>query len=119
MAARVGTARFSLLLPGMSTTGIRNLADRINRDISARILKQGENRIRYTVSIGVAAPEIRRDTRFDELLSIADSRLVYAMAQGGNQVVFEQSRGCGTGTTQTSHPPRIRYRCCWMKTSPQ
>lgn len=90
MAARVGTARFSLLLPGMNTTGIRNLAERINRDISARILKQGENRIRYTVSIGVAAPEIRRDTRFDELLSIADSRLVYAMAQGGNQVVFEQ-----------------------------
>lgn len=89
MAARVGTARFSLLLPGMSTTGIRNLADRINRDISARILKQGESRIRYTVSIGVAAPDIRRDTRFDELLSIADGRLVYAMAQGGNQVVFE------------------------------
>ena len=89
MAARVGSARFALLLPGMNTTGIRNLADRINRDISARIFKQGENRIRYTVSLGVAAPEIRRDTRFDELLSIADERLVYAMAQGGNQVVFE------------------------------
>ncbi|MGB5177099.1 MAG: diguanylate cyclase, partial [Gammaproteobacteria bacterium] len=91
MAARVGTARFSLLLPGMNTTGIHNLADRINRDISARILKQGEHKVRYTVSIGVAAPEIRRDTRFDELLSIADSRLVYAMAQGGNQVAFEES----------------------------
>ncbi len=91
MAARIGTARFSLLLPGMSTTGIRNLADRLNRDISSRILKQGEHKVRYTVSIGVAAPEIRRDTRFDELLSIADSRLVYAMAQGGNQVVFEES----------------------------
>jgi diguanylate cyclase (GGDEF)-like protein len=91
MAARLGTARFTLLLPGMNTTGIRNLADRINRDISSRILKQGENRIRYTVSIGVAAPGIRRDTRFDELLSIADSRLVYATAQGGNQVVLDSS----------------------------
>ena len=91
LAARVGAARFTLLLPGMNTTGIRNLADRINRDISSRILKQGENRIRYTVSIGVAAPEIRRDTRFDELLQIADSRLIYATAQGGNQVVFEGS----------------------------
>lgn len=91
MAARVGTARFTLLLPGMNTTGIRNLADRINRNISERILKQGESRIRYTVSIGVAAPGIRRDTRFDDLLSIADSRLVYATAQGGNQVVYEGS----------------------------
>lgn len=89
MAARVGNARFALLLPGMNTAGIRNLAERINRDISARIIKQGENRIHYTVSIGVAAPEIRRDTRFDELLSSADGQLAYAMAQGGNQVVFE------------------------------
>jgi len=89
MAARVGNARFALLLPGMNDSGIRNLADRINRDISSRVLKQGENRLRYTVSIGVAAPEIRRDTRFDELLSIADGRLVHAMKQGGNQAVFE------------------------------
>jgi two-component system cell cycle response regulator len=89
MAARVGTARFSLLLPGMNKIGIRNLADRINRDISARILKQGETRIRFTVSIGVAAPDILRDTRFDELLSVADSRLVYATSRGGNQVVTD------------------------------
>ena len=91
LAARVGTARFSLLLPGMNATGIRNLAERINRDISSRILKQGESRVRYTVSIGVAAPGIRRDTRFDELLQIADSRLIYATTQGGNQVVFESA----------------------------
>ena len=91
MAARVGTALFTLLLPGMNTTNIRNLAYRINRNISERILKQGENRIRYTVSIGVAAPGIRRDTRFDDLLSIADGRLVNATAQGGNQVVYEGS----------------------------
>ena len=91
MAARTGTARFSLLLPGMNKTGIRNLADRINRDISARILKQGDTRIRFTVSIGVAAPDIMRDTRFEELLSIADSRLVYASSSGGNQVIYEGS----------------------------
>jgi len=89
MAARIGTARFALLLPGMNKTGIRNLADRINRDISARVLKSGETRIRFTVSIGVAAPDILRDTRFDELLSVADSRLVYAMSRGGNQVILE------------------------------
>ena len=46
MAARVGSALFSLLLQGMSSTGIRKLADRTNRDIRARILKQGEKRIR-------------------------------------------------------------------------
>ena len=89
MAARIGTARFALLLPGMNKTGIRNLADRINRDISARILKASETRIRFTVSIGVAAPDILRNARFDELLSVADSRLVYAMSRGGNQVILD------------------------------
>ena len=89
MAARIGTARFAMLLPGMNKTGIRNLADRINRDISARILKAGDTRIRFTVSIGVAAPDILRDTRFDELLAVADSRLVYATSRGGNQVILE------------------------------
>ena len=91
MAARTGTARFSLLLPGMNKAGIHNLADRINRDISARILKQGETKISFTVSIGVAAPDIMRDTRFEELLSIADSRLVHATSSGGNQVIYEDS----------------------------
>ncbi|MDH3888282.1 MAG: diguanylate cyclase [Gammaproteobacteria bacterium] len=91
MAARTGTARFSLLLPGMNKAGIHNLADRINRDISARILKQGETKISFTVSIGVAAPDIMRDTRFEELLSIADSRLVHATSSGGNQIIYEDS----------------------------
>jgi len=91
MAARTGTARFSLLLPGMNKTGIRNLADRINRDISARILKEGETKIRFTVSIGVAAPDIMRDTRFEDLLSVADNRLAYATSSGGNQVIYEGS----------------------------
>jgi len=89
MAARTGTARFSLLLPGMNKTGIRNLADRINREISARILKRGDTRIRFTVSIGVAAPDIVRNTRFEKLLSVADSRLIYATSSGGNQVIYE------------------------------
>ena len=91
IAARTGTARFSLLLPGMNKAGIRNLADRINRDISARILKEGETRIRFTVSIGVAAPDIMRDTRFEDLLSVADNRLSYATSSGGNQVIYEGS----------------------------
>ena len=106
LAARVGAARFSLLLPGMNTACIRNLADRINRDISSRILKQGENRIRYTVSIGVAAPEIRRNTRFDELLAIADSRLLYATSNGGNQVICNET-GSKQQTPNTPAPEPV------------
>ena len=91
VAARIGTVRFALLLPGMNKTGINILGDRINKEISARVLKQGETRISFTVSIGVAAPKILQNTRFDELLSAADNRLACAAARGGDQVIHEDT----------------------------
>lgn len=88
-AARIGTARFALLLPGMNTTGIRSLAERISRESSEHTHNLGDSQVRVTASIGVGAPDIRRDTRLDELLSLADQRLVQAIAQGGNRIVYE------------------------------
>jgi diguanylate cyclase (GGDEF)-like protein len=88
-AARLGTARFSLLLPGLNNNGIHNLADRIRKNISEHVLKHGEARIHYSVSIGVAAMEIRRNTRFDDLLTVAGNRLAYAIAHGGDQAVYD------------------------------
>ena len=88
-AARLGTARFSLLLPGLNNNGIHNLADRIRKNISERVLKHGEARIHYSVSIGVAAMEIHRNTRFDDLLTVAGNRLAYAIAHGGDQAVYD------------------------------
>lgn len=88
-AARIGTARFALLLPGMNTAGIRSLAERISRESSEHTHNLGDSQVQVTASIGVGAPDIRRDTRLDELLSLADQRLVQAIAQGGNRIVYE------------------------------
>ena len=87
--ARIGTARFALLLPGMEKSGIRNLAERINLELGRRTFRAGDTRLPVTLSIGVASPVIRRDTRFDELLLMADQRLAKAIAMGGNQVIHE------------------------------
>jgi diguanylate cyclase (GGDEF)-like protein len=89
-AARIGAARFALLLPGMEKYGIRNLAERINREIGRRTFKAGDTRLRVTLSIGVASPDIQRNTRFDELLALADQRLGQAVAMGGDQVILEE-----------------------------
>jgi diguanylate cyclase (GGDEF)-like protein len=91
MVARTGAARFTLLLPGMAAAGVRLLAERINGDISKRSLKQDATRINMTVSIGVAAPDIHRRTRLDDLLVMADAHLAHGLAQGGNRVVFEDT----------------------------
>jgi len=105
LVARTGTAHFSLLLPGMHKYGIRSLASRISRELDGRILKQGDKRVHISVSIGIVAPDIRRDTRFDEMLKQANKRLFQAIKLGGNRVVFEDretladfSRGTDTAT---------------------
>jgi diguanylate cyclase (GGDEF)-like protein len=88
-AARIGTARFALLLPGMGKTGIRTLAQRIHQSFSSRRFMAGKKSVQVTVSIGVGAPDIRRNYRFDELLTITHMHLNQAMAQGGNRIVYE------------------------------
>jgi len=98
IAARTGTARFGLLLPGINMAGIRNLSERISRSVATSPIKQGNDRINVTVSAGVAAPDIRRDTRLEDLLSEAAGHLSLARTQGGNQAVFADSANAATST---------------------
>ena len=87
MAARIGSSRFALLLPGMSNDGIRRLADRIIRDVQDQKLNVDGAAVDMTISIGVAAPAISNDSRFDIMLSAATGYLQEAARQGGNQVM--------------------------------
>ena len=87
--ARIGPARFALLLPAMDKAGIHNLAERIKNSVNSRVFRSGNDKAAVTISIGVAAPEIRRDMRLDELIADADERLSLAISQGGDQVVHQ------------------------------
>ncbi|NNJ94330.1 MAG: diguanylate cyclase [Halobacteria archaeon] len=102
MAARIGSSRFALLLPGMSNDGIRNLADRIIHDVHARDLKINDTTVRLSVSIGVAAPELSAATSFESMLSSATGNLQEAARLGGNQAVHAQA-------SQPAPAPEITY----------
>jgi diguanylate cyclase (GGDEF)-like protein len=107
--ARIGTARFALLLPGMEKTGIRSLAERINSSIATRLFKSGNDKTTVTVSIGVASPRIRRDMQLGELITIADGCLSRAISGGGNQVVYDddpvhESTAAQTAWTMLTEP---------------
>ncbi len=88
MTARIGTARFAMLLSGMEQSGIQTLTDRISKDISERVIKHGGEEIRFTVSIGICCPDIQGDTRFDDLLKMAGNNLRQAITGGGNRTIF-------------------------------
>jgi diguanylate cyclase (GGDEF)-like protein len=87
MAARIGSSRFALLLPGMSNDGIRNMAERIIHDVHAQNMNINGTTVRLSVSIGVAAPELSATTSFESMLSSATGNLQEAARQGGNQAV--------------------------------
>jgi two-component system cell cycle response regulator len=87
--ARIGTARFAMLMAGLDKAGIHNLAERISSGIGSRLFKSGNDQAAVTVSIGVASPQIRRDMRVQELIAAADERLSFAISNGGNQVIYD------------------------------
>jgi diguanylate cyclase (GGDEF)-like protein len=99
LVARTGTARFALLLPGMDTGGVNRLSARITGDIGKHAVTVGGRQVPFTVSIGIATPDIRPDTSFDELLTAAAASLKEAMARGGNRVLPEVPPADG-GETQ-------------------
>jgi diguanylate cyclase (GGDEF)-like protein len=100
--ARIGTARFALLLPAMEKAGIRSLVERINSGITTRVFKSGNDKETVTVSIGVASPKIRRDMQLSELITIADDCLSRAISSGGNQVIYDDEP-VHTGATGWTH----------------
>jgi two-component system cell cycle response regulator len=100
--ARIGTARFALLLPGMEKTGIRSLAERINSNIAMHVFKSGNDKATVTVSIGVASPRIRRDMQLSELITDADNCLSQAISCGGNQVVYDDDPIHAMAAAQTA-----------------
>jgi len=101
VAARIGTARFALLLPGMDAVGVSRLSERIAGDIGKQAVISAGRQVRFTVSIGIATPEIRPDTRFDDLLRAADDSLKLAVARGGGRIMPGGSHPDEASTEQT------------------
>lgn len=99
IAARVGSSRFALLLPGLSNTGIRNLADRIIADLSQACASSDQ--IPFTVSIGVVAPDSIGTLSLNDLLTDALRHLQAAAHRGGNCAVFTS----GTAESMPSETP--------------
>ncbi len=101
LIARTGPARFSLLLTEMEARGVRQLTSRISEDIRNRTMSSGSDVIRFTASIGIAAPEITPTTRFDSLLQTACDNLLVAIKAGGNRV--ETGADAGAPAWQPPH----------------
>jgi len=105
-AARIGVAKFALLLPHANLIGARQLARRIYERLAALALgTDGETPV--NVSIGVATPSIHSDTTFEEIIEACEGGVATGSAICEDRAVgWEQAMPQGpaaTTTPATSH----------------
>jgi len=88
--ARVGLAKFAVLMPGASDEVARQVAAKIHALNQKAGYRLGANRFSMTVSAGLVSPALYENLQFEEVVKLAESRVAKAMASGGNQVIFEE-----------------------------
>ena len=88
--ARIGVAQIAFLTPSTNCIGARQFAERIRNQTEALGVEFGGISLPTTISIGVAAIDIARDTSLDDILKIANQHLNDAINNGGNCVVLEE-----------------------------
>ncbi len=84
---RIGGEEFAIICPHTSLEGAQEIAKRICNTFSQCVVPFGEEKIRCSVSLGLA--EYSSDRSFDEVMARADKALYKAKDSGRNCVVSE------------------------------
>jgi diguanylate cyclase (GGDEF)-like protein len=90
--ARIGLAKFAMILRDTPIDGAKDLTTRILKDISALKCQVGTKEIHVTASVGLLEPVIVAETVIDDLVKDAESYLEKASKAGGNQVAIKSLR---------------------------
>ena len=83
---RYGGEEFLAVLPAASAEDLRLIGERLRRSVEDNRLKEGEQTIRVTLSVGGAAYPGQAVEREEELIQLADQALYRAKETGRNRV---------------------------------
>jgi diguanylate cyclase (GGDEF)-like protein len=86
LLSRFGGDEFAILFPQTDAEGALDVAERIREIVAASAVDVDGERVRATVSIGVATQDEADGTNWEQLLKQADKALYDAKARGRNQV---------------------------------
>jgi len=101
VAARLGVAKYALILPMTNKKKTQVVIERIRQSINKLVFDTGKEKIRVSFKTGYAAPEFTEDIEFNELLDQADEALQRAMGPTTEQVV------CFDDAQQVEEPPVV------------
>lgn len=87
VAARLGVAKYALILPMTNKKKTQVVIERIRESIGKLVFDTGKEKIRVNFKTGYASPEFIEDLEFNELLDQADEALQRAIASPTEAVV--------------------------------
>jgi len=87
VAARLGVAKYALILPMTNKKKAQIVIERIRESINRLVFNTGKEKIRVGFKTGYASPEFVEELEFNELLDQADDALQRAIASSSEQVV--------------------------------
>jgi diguanylate cyclase (GGDEF)-like protein len=85
--ARLGGEEFAVLLPGRSARSALAVAERLRATVESLHLSEGEELVRFTVSVGLSSLR-RGEETLDAMLRRADRALYEAKRDGRNRVML-------------------------------
>jgi len=84
--ARIAGSAFAVLAPMTTRADALQLSERLRVTIAAQPFVHGENEITVTASIGMASTLADHRPNMEQLLRLAEERLIHARGEGGNRV---------------------------------
>lgn len=100
-AAKLGVARFALLLPSANPQGAATVVERICARVAKLKLKLGKDVFHIHFSAGITSPTLGNEIiTFNDLLAQAESSLTQAVEQGGRKIIRYQTGQQATTTNQ-------------------
>lgn len=90
--AQRSNSQFVLLSPGIGLVSGCAFAMRLRSSFEKLVMAFREERIRVTVTIGVASSEVDGRIKVSEMLALASERVLHGRALGGNCVVADRGR---------------------------
>lgn len=86
VAARIGVAKYALLLPLTNHTHAKIVADRVRAAINKLVFDTGKEKIRIVLAAGMTSPEVNEEMRFVDIMGQAEGALKRALGRAGEKV---------------------------------
>jgi len=86
VAARMGVAKFAVLLPLTNSTHAKIVVDRIRESINKLVFDTGKEKLRIVLAAGMTCPELGGEVKYADMMVQADIALKRALAKAGDKI---------------------------------